>query len=502
MQAPPDLGSWSSVDGAAVHSVSTSATTIHTKNAGRGCGVAMLIVFLVIAGSIAIPVYLAVKGGKLSSVFADKPDGRAVVAPPSLNGGKTVFTLTSRPGSGSTRYTMVRLDEGNTSPVWTSAEFNSPGITSAPIVTDGARVYVPDGERIVALKVGDGTVAWQAPLTDEFQTSCDKCLFFAGDRLVVGSKDATFHAFATATGEKAWTHRAKDSTATAAAFGDKTLVLDRDVGFKGLVLLLNADGTEASRLQPVCRKPDSGIDEVLESDASVILRPDENAAIFGWGSPYPCWSRIDFGTGQQSWTTVLENTSYPVDNHETSIVTQGTKAAIVGDKFIAALNLETGEYTPINEIEDTKMYPIALRENTLILQTASQRGTTKYAINAVDMTSGTGVWNIDLGKARPSDGPDANDIFVSSDGAQFTSSLDGDTFRTLVFDSPTRQLTTYTVTVSNGTQTKTAVPSGVDESLPYFDVLTWRGPTAVISFRRGGLVVLDTGTGSITYRYP
>ncbi|MBI2704705.1 MAG: PQQ-binding-like beta-propeller repeat protein, partial [Actinobacteria bacterium] len=136
------------------------------------------------------------------------------------------------------------------------------------------------------------------------------------------------------------------------------------------------------------------------------------------------------------------------------------------------------------------------------LQSTTTRGTEKTSIHAVDMTTGQEVWSVDVGGVKPAVGPEAVDIFLSTGDARFITSQDEETFRVVVFNHDTRQLTIHSVPFTTGKDSTTTVDSGIDGTFPYFIPAAWIGPTAIISFRDSGLVVLDTATAKVTYGYP
>jgi outer membrane protein assembly factor BamB len=49
-------------------------------------------------------------------------------------------------------------------------------------------VYLTDQDRLIALRMGDGTQAWQAALEVERQNGCDECLRLIGDHVIVLEK--------------------------------------------------------------------------------------------------------------------------------------------------------------------------------------------------------------------------------------------------------------------------------------------------------------------------
>ncbi|MBI2704833.1 MAG: PQQ-binding-like beta-propeller repeat protein, partial [Actinobacteria bacterium] len=363
MSVPPNLGGWSA--GAATSSSPAAGQPTYVAPvSAKGCGVGALIITLFLITGIAIPLFFVLRGANFSTVFADKPDGRVAVLP-STSGPASIFTFIRRAGTSS--LSLVRFDPPSKQPVWISAEITGAALAQTPIIANGTYVIFPNGTNVLAYRVDNGTLAWQAPISDQVSAgSCDSCLFFAGDRVIVKSTDYTFHAIDPATGAVAWSRKAVTPSAWAAPFGDKVMLLDDNAEHGGQVVLIKPDGSEETVVQPVCPADTKGFDAGLDTTAVVFPLPNENAAVFGYGSPYSCWQRIDFSTSQPAWTAKIPQGSSTPRRDDSFVVSQGAKAAVVTGGTVAALDLATGDYKPLPKVADTKLYPLGIRENVVV----------------------------------------------------------------------------------------------------------------------------------------
>ena len=168
---------------------------------------------------------------------------------------------------------------------------------------------------------------------------------------------------------------------------------------------------------------------------------------------------------------------------------------------MATIDVSTGEYHELPEAENANRVPIGLREGAIVVRTANERGTKTYRFEALDAVTGAVRWQVDMGEAEPGDGPGAATIFLSTGDRRFLSSVEGDRLHVVTFDHDSRELRIDNVVISTGTNTSSAVGSGVGDSLPDLDAGAWQGATVTFGIE-DTLFVLDTNTSTITYRYP
>lgn len=505
MAVPPNLGGWSTTTFTA-DATSLDRTAGSAAKASAGCGLGTLVITLIIIAAVAVPIFAVTRSGGFGglAVFKDAPDGKMALLPPKSPGAPlTIFTML-RTSGGDTQYKLARFDTNNGSPVWTSTPLTAgTSASQAPILTDGERVYVPDKERVVAFKVSDGTLAWQANLSDEGPTSCAECFLLAGTQLVVKAKDNSITSFHTADGKVGWSKPAGRTSAKTQPYGDKVLLLDDDEKHNGFLVLVDADGAESAKTQPTCQV--SSITETFSTSSAIIAIPDQNALVVGFGSPYPCWQRLDMTTGTTTWAKTYKDDD-TVDDLGTQSglarVVEGSRAVLSNGDVVAALALETGEFTPLPATPNLRRVPVALGETRVILRTKTGSGTAKYGFQAVDLASGAVAWEVPLGTAEPADPPEAETIFLSKGDSRFTANLDGGTFRILVFDHDSRDFRFDNVTVATGAEAKSTVPSNISGSLPHFVSGGWVGPQAVVQSDTYSLVVTNAATAKIEYQYP
>ncbi len=65
-------------------------------------------------------------------------------------------------------------------------------------------VYLTDKERLLALRSGDGSVAWQTSLVAEPPSGCPSCLQVVGARVIVLQKDGSLQGFDARSGALVW----------------------------------------------------------------------------------------------------------------------------------------------------------------------------------------------------------------------------------------------------------------------------------------------------------
>src|SRR4051794_19366432 len=114
MAAPPNLGGWSSTSSTTSTSRMTADTTYvrSRKTKPSGCGWVAFLMFAIIAASVGIPAYFAIReNGGFGALLRDQPAGPVAMlpndaaAPPT-----TIFAITQKRGTSPAAYNVARLN--------------------------------------------------------------------------------------------------------------------------------------------------------------------------------------------------------------------------------------------------------------------------------------------------------------------------------------------------------------------------------------------------------
>jgi outer membrane protein assembly factor BamB len=106
-------------------------------------------------------------------------------------------------GVGDSRYSVALIDGGSQAPRWQSQPLSKEAYQGLLVAGQGM-VYLTDQDSLIALRLSDGTPAWQAALAVEPQSSCADCLRLLGGHVIVLEKNSSLQAFDAQTGKLAW----------------------------------------------------------------------------------------------------------------------------------------------------------------------------------------------------------------------------------------------------------------------------------------------------------
>lgn len=477
-----------------------------------------LVITIVVIASVAIPLWFVFKdgfdfasntgsttnlsipgGGGVDFTFAE--DG-AVILPGEPTAPAQVLQIAShydQKAQASVR-TMLKLDLGTKQVAWTSKPFEEPSF-GRTIVTDGVNAYVPDKAQIRAIKLADGTDAWQGPLSDKVSTSCQDCVYLVGDKLIVRTDDGQVQALDTATGASSWNRKVSDVRARPFPSGDKVLVLDGEKGTYSLIIVNAADGAELGVITPSCTPGRMGTG--LRADSQVIPAPLENAVYIGMGSSTACWQKYDLANPGAPVINAPVEGGYLDSTDATPAVGEGhiiwgqrSVGGAIGDFDLAA-----GTARLLDEGAEVDYAAVAVTGGKAIVRAKTTLGTSKLSVRAFDLASGTQVWEKALGEADSLDPPKAAPSNTLSDGKSLVSvsvAPDGQ-IQVLTVSATAKDVTAKaeSVDASTGVGTGAAAPVslGKEIGIASANLIGWNG-SRVTFLASNKILTLDAATGT------
>lgn len=410
-------------------------------------------------------------------------------------GSNTVYAFRRRP----TSYELIRLDVPKKTPTWSLPSTDDPQHTRV-LLADS--LYLLTANRLQAVNPEKGTSRWKVELPRGMAPACDEpCFAGAGSRLLVKAADDVLYAFDADTGTVAWQRKLVKPSAYIGVVNGRTLVVDDKPGGGGELAVLDTDGHAVLQLEPTCPFADgSGGDMRLNSYATVVPLPAENAALLGYGFHSLCWQRIDLSTGQSTWRTPFQSTSDIANNNRdnTHVSRLGNTVVVANGHDTVTVDVGTGVVRAIPDVPGTAV-PIGMAENTVVIPLLSSN----HTIDAVDRTSGQRTWSVDIGEAESGDdrAKDPLSIVVGS-RPRFTATVDEGSAHVIVFDPASRELVVHNISLANGKDDRKTIPSGSVRQPPHFGPAGWRAGVALLQLDDDGLEVVDTGAGTISYSFP
>ncbi|HEX9370248.1 MAG TPA: PQQ-binding-like beta-propeller repeat protein, partial [Roseiflexaceae bacterium] len=342
-----------------------------------------------LGGASELPAVLAqLKLGSISGIAAVLPrDGKG--------GDLVVYTRSMKDDS----YSVALIDGDTRAPRWQSQPLSKNAYQGALVAGQDA-VYLTDQNKLVALRLRDGTQAWQAGLDVEPQSFCDECLRLVGGHVVVLEKNGGLQSFDGQTGKLAWSARLSDRPRRLPVAGGRLLTVQPTQDQQGVVvsLLDPATGKAALQIFPHCPKPnDFSKLERPEADTPFLFSPDGKTMYTMYGFFSKCAQAFDLASGKVRWEEMLdEQLRLPAWDNDGGQVIAEQNIFTSRDSTIWALDTADGKIRALAEDKEYNLRPLALSGGTLIVLASPTWDSERQAIWGIDAASGERRWQAPL----------------------------------------------------------------------------------------------------------
>lgn len=315
---------------------------------------------------------------------------------------------------------IVALSSASPELLWQSESLGGE-LYESPLLATNELVIALNKARLVALRRGDGAIAWEAPLTDEVSlNTCRDCVRLIGDQVFALSDDGTLQAFEAATGRSLWTFQAiMDSPGGLYVLGGRPAFMDRNKETEGLLYVFDPTSGARQTFKPECTSDPSLGPRHASWTTPLFFAPNGDFyMVFGW--PTLCLQRFDATTIQPVWSAVSPR--------EGNVQLQSDSAPLITERALYFANYKTlfsadaatGEFKELLTDEDYTFTPLDFFENTLVALATRQRGSQQYEVWAVDATTGERRWALDLGEDAPVGKPFGYGSIITDDATMWT----------------------------------------------------------------------------------
>lgn len=485
------------------------------RAAGCGMGVVIFIILITVA-SVGIPLYFAFKdsssfgdlfGGITGSSAPDTTPSYAFLpAEPAGPAPYVLLTAGYDSGKGAVVHHIIKADGKDQKAAWTSPDLSATD-QERPLLTDGTRLLLPDGRRIVALNLSDGTLAWQAPLSDEFRSwrvarDCPGCFALNGTAISAVSADGVLATFDTTNGQSLWTRRLVDVNARVWSVGGLLAIVDGESTDRKLFVVDPATGAELHALSPACVEPGDtpNFSNTLGSSFQLSPVPGAAAVDLAYGSSPACVQRWDLAAGAQTGG-VLVDQSFTFG--EDGVLSMGAVTFAGGNQGYVLADLTTGAAVPVAAEENWEYRPLGLAGGRVATIGKSSRGTTKYAVVFFDAATGAKTGESPLGTSQPAAGFwGASNTSADEKSDFFLPGIAGDKVVILQLKGETSfqvssvDPATAVSTVLGTNEVKTS------DIIPNYGPAVWGAGKALVRFGDDNLWTVDLTTGKISFDFP
>jgi outer membrane protein assembly factor BamB len=319
----------------------------------------------------------------------------AAVLPRDGKGGDlVVYTY----GSGDSRYSVALIDGANHRPRWQSQPLSKDAY-QGQLVAGPDMIYLTDRDQLVALRLSDGTLAWQAALAVEPQSGCDDCVRLLGGHVIVLEKNSGLQSFDAKTGKLAWSKRLGDNTRQLPIAGNWLVTTQPSQEKDGttIAFLDPASGKPALQIDPHCPQPNTFSEfERPRADTPFLFSADAKTMYAMYGFFSQCAQAFDLGTGETRWEATLDEHLLPSSWYNNTALVTDQALYINQNNMIWALDTADGSVRTLIEDKEYNLRPLARRDNTLIVLAAPTWDSQRQELWGVDVATGERRWQQSL----------------------------------------------------------------------------------------------------------
>jgi outer membrane protein assembly factor BamB len=298
--------------------------------------------------------------------------------------------------SGDQGLSIALIDGGSLAPHWRSQPLSKDAYRGR-LVVGFDMLYLTDHERLLALRLSDGSVAWEAALAAE--PNCEECLRLIKEHVVVAQKDGSIQGFDARSGQRSWSITQDDPPRALPVVGDRVVLL-QPAGKNGKLISLvdPATGKEAQRIEPTC--PNASFPDQVErpDDSSPMLFTVDGKAMYTtFGFFSHCAQRWDLASGKRVWQAAL-------DGHDMPASWSGSGGQILTEDAIFfgfersdegalwAVDTASGQLRKVVAKKKYRFIPVAARDGIVIALTWPTWDTKKQLLVGLDAQTGEQRW--------------------------------------------------------------------------------------------------------------
>ncbi|MFN2216685.1 MAG: PQQ-binding-like beta-propeller repeat protein, partial [Anaerolineales bacterium] len=307
------------------------------------------------------------------------------------------------------------------------------------MLTDGTLVFYDSKAQLTALNAADGSPAWQVSMPDEVEIEKNSIVLMDGTLFAI-TRDRSLQAYDAGTGAFLWDRQLEGYGRQIRVIRDRLVIFDelQSSSNGSLVILDPADGSQVQVITPTCHA-EGHLDDDLDFENGILVDDSTNSIFVVYGLFKGCIQKFDLSTGQLSWQYTQENDFNSLNRGFYPLVVD-RQFYFTDDHDLYSLNMDDNSVHLIMQNPDYDFQPLALDGNMVIVRARRTRGTERFELWGVDLSSGTQIWQMVLEKSKPLDPPDEFGSIVDIDDYAFTFHDSADGFLLLEFKGEPNQL--------------------------------------------------------------
>lgn len=367
------------------------------------------------------------------------------------------------------------------------------------VVASGSFVYMAYETDLVALNRADGTIVWQATLSDEVTHICRDCLQVFGDWLVALTADGVLTGFNAQSGESTWSLRLNATPRQLLNLAGRPGVPDEENDAVGINVYEPATGALIQRIVPECPN------EVFSNRPQRLriynpLLPSRSGKnLYVPIAEYRpgCVQNWDAASLTQVWQTTVPKDAIDSLSHNPFLLTPEAFYSSEGHT-LHMVGLADGTYQELYSDEDYNLSPLAAQEGTLVVLAERTRGSRQYSLWGIEVATGDKRWQFD---------PSAQDLYEEGSSVVHDDGLWGADVRAgqvIVFEAFTEpsMIIFTTLSLADGSQVGANEFAFDHDSFSYwFQVLGWYQDRIYLEMD-GRLRLIDFNTATEIAAWP
>lgn len=454
---------------------------------------AFIVIFtLLIVGGVLAAVLFSAGGPFVPFLVANGP----AVLIPSESGASDVAAAFYNVTDETYEVGLVEADTGRLR--WRSAPLPGDGYVDG-LAQAGGLVYAASGADLLAYRADDGSLVWQAQMSDELNYS-DSNLLVTDGRVLTSNLDQSLQAYDALTGQQVWSRRLAGYDRTLRMIGSSLVLFDYvgDDYTYSLVFLDPADGSQQRLLTPTCQYNEYS-QATLDPDSGFFYAEDDNALYLIYDSSPGCIQRLDLASGQVIWQT-LDDDWYSSSPYG---LLAESRLYFTNEDQLLAVEEASGALHTLLADEDYEFVPLAVNNGTLLVRARRTRGSERFELRGLDSASGGMLWQMDLGDAKPIDSPDGLVGLVDEGEPGWTWRLLAGQLVLIHFQAAPNQLLIQTLDSADGTLVNeiTVALKGISGdfySAP--EVIGWEGDLVFINID-AKIYCVNVTTGEVVFHF-
>jgi outer membrane protein assembly factor BamB len=266
---------------------------------------------------------------------------------------------------------LILLDAGTGKPRWKNTTLGG-SVKPRQVLLSKERAFIALENRVVALDLRTGDMAWQGSLMADYTSYADGMRLF-GDRLAVLSQDGTTQVFDTGTGQTVWSRKVAPPPSRLLGGGKYLVEFGRNGKKRArdaeLAVFDLSTGEAVRRFEPRCSTHSIIPPDEPSASSPVLFSEDGEDLYLFYGTFRTCAERWNLRSGKRAWQlNSKQGVGAPRRGSEGPHFLMGADRIVyLGNKAVYSLDRKRGELRTVLADPEQHLVPTYLQGNLLLV---------------------------------------------------------------------------------------------------------------------------------------